>query len=92
MKLVVAIVEADLAHDIGKLLAVKKIRSTKISSMGGVLKRENVTLMIGCSNEQVPGVLKILKDISENRMKKPEDIKSYNANVFVLDLEGSNKY
>lgn len=92
MKLLVAIVEADLAHDISKLLAVKKIRSTKISSTGGVLKRENTTLVIGCKDEQLDDVLKVFEDISDNRLQNPEDIKSYNANIFVMNLEEFDKF
>ena len=39
MKVIVAVVEEDISHDISKLLAVQKIRCTKVSSSGGALRK-----------------------------------------------------
>lgn len=92
MKVIVAVVEEDISHDISKLLAVQKIRCTKVSSSGGALRKGNATLIIGAKEEQLDDVLKILEDTSDNRFKDPDDGNSYNANVFVMDLEGNFKY
>ncbi len=92
MKVIVAVVEEDISHDISKLLAVQKIRCTKISSTGGALRKGNATLIIGVKEEQLDEVLKIFEDTSDNRFKDPDDVTSYNVNVFVMDLKGNFKY
>lgn len=92
MKVIVAIVEDDICHDISKLLVVKKIRSTRLRSTGGILRKGNSTLIIGCPEDQLNDVLKIIKEISDNRLREPEDNYSYNANVFVMDLNNYKKY
>lgn len=92
MKFIVAVVEDDISHDITKLLAVKKIRCTKISSTGGAFKKGNATLIIGFKDEQLNEILNIFKEISGNRLKEPDDKESYNANIFVLNMEKSESF
>ena len=92
MKVIIAIVEDDICYDISKMLVIKKIPSTKLKSTGGILRKGNSTLIIGCSEDRIDEVLNTIKSISENRLKEPEDTTSYNANVFVLDLENYKRF
>ncbi|WP_099203607.1 cyclic-di-AMP receptor [Miniphocaeibacter massiliensis] len=92
MKLVVAIIEDDMSHDIIKLLAINKIRCTKLSSTGGVFKKGNTTLLIGAKEEQLDEIKSIIKETSNNRLRDPDDGDSYNANIFVISLKGSKRF
>ena len=87
MKLMIAIVEDDIAHDIIKMLAINKVRCTELPSIGGLLRKGNTTLMIGYDEEIEDEILNIMEDMSKNRLRDPDDDSSYNINVFVLNLE-----
>ena len=92
MKLLVAVIEDDMAHDIIKLLAINKIRCTKLSSTGGVFKKGNTTLVIGAKESQMKDIKEIFKDTSDNRLREPDDENSYNANIFVINLKDYKRY
>ena len=87
MKLMIAIVEDDIAHDIIKMLAINQVRCTELPSTGGLLRKGNTTLMIGYDEEIEDEILNIMEDMSKNRLRDPDDDFSYNINVFVLNLE-----
>ncbi|WP_300410394.1 cyclic-di-AMP receptor [Lagierella sp.] len=87
MKLMIAVVEDDIAHDIIKMLAIDKIRCTKLASTGGVLRKGNTTLLIGYEDESKEKILRIMDGMSKNRLRDPDDDKSYNVNLFTFDLE-----
>ncbi len=91
MKLMIAIVEDDIAHDIIKMLAISKVRCTKLSSTGGALRKGNTTLMIGYEEEMEDEILNLMDDMSKNRLRDPDDDTSYNINIFVLDLESMKR-
>lgn len=61
MKLIVAIVQAADARGLLNALVAEGHRATKIGSTGGFLSRGNVTLLVGVDDEQVDGVLDILR-------------------------------
>ncbi|MEJ8752448.1 cyclic-di-AMP receptor [Lagierella sp. ICN-221743] len=91
MKLMIAIVEDDIAHDIIKMLAIGKVRCTKLSSTGGALRKGNTTLMIGYEEDMEDEILDLMDDMSKNRLRDPDDDTSYNINIFVLDLESMKR-
>lgn len=91
MKLMIAIVEDDIAHDIIKMLAINKVRCTELPSTGGLLRKGNTTLMIGYDEEIEDEILNIMEDMSKNRLRDPDDDLSYNINVFVLNLENMER-
>ncbi len=92
MKLLVAVVEDDMAHDVIKLLAINKIRCTKLSSTGGVLKKGNTTLIIGAKDNQLEEIKEVFRDTSNNRLRSPDDEESFNANIFVINLKDFKRY
>lgn len=91
MKLMIAIVEDDIAHDIIKMLAIRKVRCTKLSSTGGALRKGNTTLMIGYEEDMEDEILNLMDDMSKNRLRDPDDETSFNINIFVLDLENMKR-
>ena len=62
MKLVWAIVQNEDAGNALKALTGKGYRTTRINTVGGLLRRGNVTLMTGVEPEQVDDVVAILRE------------------------------
>lgn len=73
------------------MLAISKVRCTKLSSTGGVLRKGNTTLMIGYEEDMEDEILNVMDDMSKNRLRDPDDDTSYNINIFVLDLESMKR-
>ena len=67
MKMVVAIMHGDDAGTSIEALADKGIPTTRLDSRGGFLQKGNTTLLCGCSEEQVEGVMEILRNRSKSR-------------------------
>jgi uncharacterized protein YaaQ len=67
MKMVVAIMHGDDAGTSIEALADNGIPTTRLDSRGGFLQKGNTTLLCGCSEEQVEGVLEILRNRSKSR-------------------------
>lgn len=86
MKLLLAIVEDDLAFEVAKELSEKGIRSTKLSSSGGFLKKGNTTLLVGIQDEQVDMTVATIRDtIAKNPTEDP-DGNEFAANIFILPI------
>ena len=92
MKLILAIVEEDIAFDAIKTLSTYGYRTTKFASTGGVFKKGNSTLLIGVEDHEKEEVIKILKLVSESRQRSPEDDHSANVNCFVLSLDKNLRF
>jgi len=89
MKLVWAIVDNDDAGNALKALAAKGHRTTRINTVGGLLKRGNVTLLTGVEAEQVDDVVETLRQHCNVRgasQDAPEP--RARAVVFVMDSPG----
>lgn len=87
MKLVLAIIEDELAFQVAKALVQKGIRSTKLSSSGGFLKKGNTTLLIGTEDhkvDEVIGEIRIACASSED--KRDENANEFAANIFILPI------
>ena len=85
MKLIIAIVNDDIAYDVIKDMSERKIRATKLSSTGGFMKKGNTTLLIGVDDSMKDEVLDALKEIS-NKGPHDESGKVANINAFVLNM------
>jgi uncharacterized protein YaaQ len=67
MKMILAIIqEADVRALLDKLIA-NGLRATRISSTGGFLRAGNSTLLIGVEDDQVPGVVSIIRSTCRTR-------------------------
>lgn len=84
MKIVMCISGQKVASNILSALKQSHYRVTQLASEGGFMKRGNVTYLIGVEEDNVPDVLRIIKDIGV----KPEVPSSADrALAIVLDAE-----
>ena len=82
-KLILAIIfNADAVAPLTESLLAKNYSVTKISSMGGFLRRQNTTFVIGVDEARLPGAMTIIRDVC-NPYSRPE---GHAATVFVLDV------
>jgi uncharacterized protein YaaQ len=81
VKLVIAIVQDQDASAVVEGLVQREYRSTRINTQGGFLKRGNATLLIGVEDDQVPDVLRIIK---ENARRGGDGRAA--GTIFVLDV------
>jgi uncharacterized protein YaaQ len=61
MKLVFAVIQGKDAEGLTDALRAAGYRSTQINSAGGFLRENNVTLLIGVEDAEVPDVMRIIK-------------------------------
>ncbi len=108
MKLVVAIVHDEDAHDLVLALSESKFGVTKLASTGGFLRSGNTTLLIGVEAGLVEQVLekikencKVRKEITASSammseasgfMTMPMEVTVGGATVFVLDVASHFKF
>ncbi len=108
MKLVIAIVSDDDAHQVQKELTKNDFFVTKMSTTGGFLKQGNTTFMSGVEDDKVEDVIKIIKENASKRMEKEPtipptemgeffnpmmvDVLVGGATVFVLDVDQFQKF
>ncbi len=71
MKLVVAVVHADDAGDLAGRLSEGGFGVTRIKSIGGFLRRQNHTFLIGVTDHQLEEVLGVIR---ERCHKRTEDV------------------
>ncbi len=69
MKLLVVIVQDQDSNKLAEELTSKGYRSTKLASTGGFLRVGNTTLLVGVDDEQVDGVLKVVRSVCHTREK-----------------------
>ena len=67
MKLVLAIVQNEDAYVLSDALTDEGFYVTKLSTTGGFLRMDNVTLLIGTEEDKVDTVLDIIKKACNNR-------------------------
>ncbi|HEX2187224.1 MAG TPA: cyclic-di-AMP receptor [Chloroflexota bacterium] len=89
MKLVWAVVENEDASRAVRALTEAGYRTTRINTVGGLLKRGNVSLMTGVEAEQVDTVIGILRQHCQARQPSADaPAPRARAVVFVLDSPG----
>ena len=89
MKLIWAVVENEDAGNAVRALLAKGYRTTRINTVGGLLKRGNVTLLMGVEAEQVDDVIATLRQHCRTRQPS-QDAPAHPSGgvVFVLDSPG----
>lgn len=103
MKMVMAVIHDEDAHDLMKALTESGFGVTKLASTGGFLKAGNTTVFVGVKKEQVDKVLEIIKEKCKCRKEitttssimgdaggfvtMPIEVTVGGATVFVLDVE-----
>lgn len=108
MKLILAIIQDEDAHEVISALNEAKFQVTRLNTKGGFLRSGNTTLMTGVEKEKVDEVLKIIEENSKARTQHatlpssvgamhgfilaPIEVKVGGATVFVLDVEQFYKY
>ena len=89
MKLVVAIVLPDDADKIVKALIARGFRGpTRISTVGGFLRRGNVTLLLAAEAERVEEALGIMRENAQPRtITSSAGATPFRGAAFVLPIE-----
>lgn len=88
MKLIIAIIDDEFSQDVVKGLIDSKIRTTKLSSTGGFLKRGNTTLLIGVEESELVSVMGLIRShIKTPNSKNDEGLDVKGANLFILDID-----
>lgn len=67
MKLVIAIVQKEDSNDLQRAFVQNDFRATKLATSGGFLSQGNTTFLVGCDDDKVDDVLKIIKEQSRAR-------------------------
>ena len=108
MKLILAIIQDEDAHEVISALNEAKFQVTRLNTKGGFLRAGNTTLMTGVPAEKVDEALKIIEENSKARTQHatlpsaigamhglllaPIEVKVGGATVFVLDVEQFYKF
>jgi len=101
MKLVLAIVSNDDAHDVTNALNKANFTVTRLSTSGGFLRAGNTTLIIGTDDEKVDRCIEVIGKESKRRTEIVPSTASYDigryasfpievqvggATIFVMDV------
>jgi uncharacterized protein YaaQ len=62
MKLIIAIIRDEDSESVSTALVMAGYRVTRIASTGGFLRRGSTTLMIGVEDDQVEGVIQVVRE------------------------------
>jgi uncharacterized protein YaaQ len=82
-KLILAIIfNADAVDPLSQALLAGEYSVTKISSMGGFLRRQNTTFVIGVEEPRLEGAMSIIREVC-SPYSRPE---GHAATIFVLDV------
>jgi uncharacterized protein YaaQ len=101
MKMVMAIVQAEDVTKISTALVEAGHRVTRIATTGGLLRRDNATLLLGVEDEKVNEVLDVFQRMGEHRESdaaaanasaRQSKVSIGSATVFILDVERFEQY
>jgi uncharacterized protein YaaQ len=67
MKMILAIVQDEDAASLREKLMAEGLRATKLSSTGGFLRSGNSTFLMGVEDDQVTGVVNIIRSTCRTR-------------------------
>lgn len=102
MKLIVAVINRDDANAVTQNLNQNGFSSTRLSTTGGFLLANNVTLLIGVQDDQVQAAIDLIRERSHSRKQMvpaitemsygfmpvmPVEVTVGGATVFVVDVE-----
>ncbi len=106
MKLLIAVINSDDAHNVLDEITKAGFYATKLSTSGGFLRAGNLTLLMGVDDEKVDELLEILRANCRKREELTPVVPTYSsgivnaipvkitvggATVFVLDVEQFHK-
>jgi uncharacterized protein YaaQ len=69
MKLIIAIIQSEDARQLMEALVKEGYEATRISTMGGFLRRGNVTILTAVDASKVDTVLRLIKENCHRRIK-----------------------
>jgi uncharacterized protein YaaQ len=82
-KLILAIIfNDDAVEPLSQALLAKEYSVTKVSSIGGFLRRQNTTFMIGVDESRLEGAMAIIREVCSPH-SRPE---GHAATIFVLNV------
>ena len=82
-KLILAIIfNAEAVDPLSQALLAAEYSVTKISSIGGFLRRQNTTFVIGVDEARLPGAMNIIREVC-SPYSRPE---GHAATIFVVDV------
>ncbi|MBE3590552.1 MAG: cyclic-di-AMP receptor [Firmicutes bacterium] len=67
MKMVIAVIQDKDAVKLMETLVAEGHRATKLASTGGFLREGNTTFLIGCADEEVEDVLRVIRTVCRAR-------------------------
>jgi uncharacterized protein YaaQ len=82
VKLIILILDDEIAEEALRNLIEREFRVTRVASTGGFLRRGNTTLLIGTQDDLVDDALEVIKSI-----RRDPERDQRRATVFVLDME-----
>ncbi len=106
MKLLIAVINSDDAHNVLNEITKAGFYATKLSTTGGFLRAGNLTLLMGVDDDKVDELLEILRANCRKREELTPVVPTYSsgivnaipvkitvggATVFVLDVEQFHK-
>ena len=103
MKLILAVVQDKDWQSVARSLIAHEFRFTRLSSMGGFLRRGNATLMIGVDDSMVETAIALIREAckpSEESVHRPSRgaVKGSSdgetvgaATIFVLNMESQER-
>ncbi len=81
MKLIVAVVQDKDSNRLSAALSEHDVRVTKLASTGGFLRTGNTTFLIGVTDEEVKGTLKLIKENCMRRSHTVSPISSFSGSA-----------
>ena len=102
MKMVLAVIDKDDAHDVISNLSKEGFSITRLSTTGGFLRAGNVTILVGVEDEKTQKVISIIEEYSRSRSQQiptimgneasylspmPVEVAVGGATIFVLNVE-----
>ncbi|UCF60738.1 MAG: cyclic-di-AMP receptor [Anaerolineaceae bacterium] len=82
MKLIILILDDEVAEEALRDLIEREFRVTRVASTGGFLRRGNTTLLIGTQDDLVDDALEVIRSI-----RRDPEREQHRTTVFVLDME-----
>lgn len=106
MKMILAVIDKDDAHDVVSNLSKEGFSITRLSTTGGFLRAGNVTILVGVDDEKTQSAISIIKEYSRSRTQQipavigneasyvssmPIEVSVGGATIFVLNVEQFEK-
>lgn len=89
MKLILAIVSNLVEHEVEKALVEQEHKSTKLASYGQFRKSGNATFVVGALDDEVDGVIQIIRKAIEKSKIRERNPEVADANIFLMPMVGN---